>query len=426
MTANPARLLLLLAAALAACTPQAGVATAPTATLAPAASEASVPSPPALRVSVTETLYGSLALLTQEGAECSADVRVSAGSRGEAPPRTLAAQTAPATGVLRWTYSAPRVPQGRGTYEVVCRKGSASETASGTFDTYRPPIAATAMTVRVTTELPRDETFTADPSLVPLREAALVKMKATLADEWKSATRGLGGVEIVDRSADIAVHVLAARGTSVNRRGRDGSDDIVVYVSGEFGPKSVENIVATALHELGHIWCCNGPDADDGGHWKTKERDPGLYGVDKYGLMTDPVTCFTFGAIVSCPNRFSDREMRAIGFTSFPPPAPDPCVTQGLSLSAQLAPIENQVPGLKAQIDGGNARLQQLAAQLTALKAQYPNGFPPGPYATYEQLRAQYNTLIGQVNTQVAQYNSLLDRARAIGQRISALPCDWS
>jgi hypothetical protein len=266
-----------------------------------------------LKVAITGSTYGAVEVNTDAGAECAVEVRVAYGDVGEHPLGRLAPQVAPAGGHLAWTYAAPRMPQTRGEHWVTCTRGGATaQPAMAFFDTYRAPMIATALTVRVTTDTPANTRFDPDPSLVPLRDTSVAKMKSTLSAEWKAATRGLGGVQVVEQSADITVFVLAGRGTSVNRTGADGSEDIVIYVSGEFGPKTVENVIATTLHELGHIWCCRGPAADDGGHWKEKLRDPGLYGVDKYGLMTDPVTCVSFGAVISCPNRFSDREMRAL------------------------------------------------------------------------------------------------------------------
>jgi hypothetical protein len=271
------------------------------------------------------------------------------------------------------------VPSGTAGYTVQCQGDAASETKTGNFTIPTHPIVATSLTVRVTTETPPNEQFNPDPSLVPLRDASLAKIKATLATEWKAATRGLGSLLVDDRSADITMFVIAARGTSVHRRNpADDSQDIVLYVSDQqLGVRSVENNVAVALHELGHIWCCYGPDANDTGHWTTKQVSPGLYGVDKYGLMTDPVTCVSFGAVLSCPNRFSDREMVALGFTNFPPPAPDPCITQALSLQSEL---------------------NSLGAQIRAIETQYPRGIPSAMYDSYVAMVNQYNALVSRRN----------------------------
>ena len=327
---------------------------------------------------------------------------------------------------MRWSYAAPRVPNGAASYSVTCRSGSTSGTASGTFTVNRPPMVAGSLTVRVTADAPPQATFSPVPALVPLRDASVTRMKSTLAAEWKNATRGLGGLQVVEHSADITIFVVAAHGTSVNRKGSDRSEDVIVYVEGELGQKTVENAVATALHELGHIWCCRGPDADEGGHWKVKLRDPGLYGVDKYGLMTDPVTCFPFGSILSCPNRFSDREMRALGFTTFPPPAPDPCVTQSLSLKGQVTSIDSQLATLQTQIDSAKATLASLDSRVRSIEAQYGYRLPSAVYATYQSLISQSNTLNGQTNLQIDQYNGLLAQRRSVVNQYNALACDSS
>jgi hypothetical protein len=425
------RWVVVLAGVLVACAPRGGASVAPTASSSAEISSAEPTASPsatsALRLAITDSAYGSLAIQTSPGASCSVDIVVLAAQYGEVPPPSLGTLVAPATGVLKWTYATPRIPNSNGVHWVTC-KGASTETAreSKGFAIARPPMSAAGLTVRVTTQAAPKDTAAPDPSLVPLRDAALAKMRATLAAEWRNATRGLGSVQLVDQSADITVFLVAARGTSVNRHGGDGSEDIVLYVSGELGPKNVENVVATALHELGHIWCCTGDDADGGGHWRVKERDPGLYGVDKYGLMTDPVTCVSFGSVLSCPNRFSDREMRALGFATFPAPPADPCVLQGLSASAELKKLEAQLVAAKAQIDADKATLASLDAQMKALAAQYPNGLPPAQFAQYESLRAQYNALVPQANARVDAYNVQVERDKTLVTQLNALLCDWS
>jgi len=333
----------------------------------------------ALPLSVTEVKYGALSVRTAPGVRCSAFLQIAGGYYGDVPPGSLPEQSAGPDGLISWTYPTPRIPSGTGAYTANCQNSTATETKSGNFTIPTHPIVATSLTVRVTTELPPREQFNPDPSLVPLRDSSFTRIKATLATEWKAATRGLGSLQITDQSADITMYVIASRGTSVHRStASDDSQDIVIYVSDQvLGARTVENNVAVALHELGHIWCCHGPDANDTGHWVTKQASPGLYGVDKYGLMTDPVTCVSFGAVLSCPNRFSDREMVALGFTNFPPPAPDPCITQVLSLQSQL---------------------NSLAAQISAIEAQYPRGIPTSIYDSYVAMVNQYNSLVSRRN----------------------------
>jgi len=331
--------------------------------------------------------------------------------------------------MIRWNYGVPRVPKGRATYVVSCALGALSGSANGQFDVQAQRIAPTSLRVHVTTNTPPQPEFTPDPSLLSLRESAVSLMTSTLGSQWKTATRGLGNLQVVGDSADITIFVVAAKGTSVNRTSlRDGSEDIVVFVSDPvLGGETPENSVATALHELGHIWCCQGPDADSGGHWRVKLRDPGLYGVDKYGLMTDPVLCAAFGSILSCPNRFSDREMRALGFATFPAPVPDPCVTQALSLEGRAATIDQQLVGLETQIKTSRVSLASLDSQISSIEAQYrylqP---PPSVYATYQNLIAQYNSLSAVTNTQVDQYNGLLEQEHSLVTQRNGLPCDAS
>lgn len=383
-----------------------------------------VPATPAiapLPISVTDSKYGLLSVRTAPGASCQANLQIAGGVYGDAPPGTLPGQNAGADGIVTWSYSAPRVPSGTAGYTVRCQGDAASETKTGNFTIPTHPIVASALTVRVTTDAPPREQVNVDPSLVPRRDASFTRIKETLATEWKSATRGLGSLKVADSSADITMFVIAARGTSVHRTSPgDDSQDILIYVSDERGclgappyacPRTTENNVAVALHELGHIWCCRGPDTSEG-HWLIKQVSPGLYGVDKYGLMTDPVTCVSFGSVDSCPNRFSDREMVALGFTNFPPPAPDPCITQSLSLRSQINTLE-------AEIKTNEAALASLAAQIRLIESQYPGGIPQPTYNTYLSLRSQHNTLY-------AEYSQRFDRYGGLFAQLNALPCDSS
>ena len=352
-----------------------------------------------LSVREVEATYGTLAVHTTPGAECAASLVIEGGVFGELPRSSLPEIAAGPEGIARWTYSAPRVPAGTGSFTATCTLAGDTAQRTGAFTIPTRPLQPTGFKVRVTTDDPRQARFDPDPSLVPLRDASLAAMRTTLATEWGKATRGLGSLEVVEGSADIAIYVVAARATSVHRRNEvDNSYDIVLYVADPtIGTRNVENNVAVALHELGHIWCCYGAGTL-AGHWSTKEAQPGLYGVDRYGLMTDPVTCLIFRGVVSCPNRFSDREMLALGFTAFPPPAPDPCIVEALGLQAQIAAVR--------------PTLSDLLSQIRSLEAQYPNGMPKATYDTYVALIQRYNSLVAGVNAKTQQLN--------------ALPCDPS
>jgi hypothetical protein len=249
-----------------------------------------------------------------------------------------------------------------------------------------------------------------EPSLVAPRDADVARMTATLENEWRLATRGLGALKLVESSADIVIYVLPGKGTSLHVLAADGSQRVLVYAVDEFGTVSAENSVAVALHELGHIWCCFGPDAGPDGHWLQKIPDPLLKGVDQYGLMTHPVTCLVGRGFESCPNRFSERELRTMGFTEIPPPPPDPCLTRRDALAAQLT-------SAAAAIDAEKAQAADIDARIKAIEAQYPSRvLPPAVYDTYQRLVDQYNALADDVNAKAAAYNSLVNQ-------INALPC---
>src|SRR5207247_1925205 len=122
---------------------------------------------PELRVSVTDASYGSLALLTSAGASCRAALNIPLGFYGEPPGTSLALQTAPASGIVRWSYAAPRVPAAIGKYDVTCESATASGSASGSFTVASPALEPTGFKVHVTTSLPPRETINTDASLVP-------------------------------------------------------------------------------------------------------------------------------------------------------------------------------------------------------------------------------------------------------------------
>ena len=420
--------LALLALALASACAAPRTAATPTASLAPKAAQSLAPTEPPLQIVVTSAKYGALALVTSPGAQCSADVHITPPDSGDAPVKTLPVRAASATGAVEWTYATPRVPHSAANYWVTCTLGASSVTETPTFDVSPAALLASGLTVRISTAAPPRPSYTPDAAFDALRDALAARLRTTLADEWTKATRGLGRISVVDESPDLTIYVVAASGTSVHRKSlRDGSEDVVVFVNDvQLGRITVENGVATTLHELGHIWCCFGTDADGAGHWRAPLRDPGLYGVDKFGLMNDPVTCVTFGAVLSCPNRFSDREMRAIGFETFPRPAPDPCITQSRALQAQLDPLVGQLAILNTQIDSEKSRLAGLSGQIRSIESQNPSGIPPSIYPSYQLLVTLYNALVGQVQQHVDQYNAQLVRARALEAQINGLPCDAS
>jgi len=377
-------------------------------------------------VAVVSSTYGVLEVSATPGSSCTARVKATGAVFGELPPANLDKIVVGGDRVAKWSYSAPRVPAGKGEHFIACETSIGQRTLTTPFEIPARTIKPSGLSVHVSVSTPPRDTTKEEPSLMPLRDSSAKSMVATLSKEWKNATRGLGSLQVSEQSADITIYVFAGKGTSVHRTGgADGSEDIVIFVSDQLGLRSVENSVAVALHELGHIWCCTGPGTSDG-HWITPEVSPGLTGVDKYGLMNHPVTCLVFSTITSCPNRFSDRELRAMGFTQLPPPASDPCVAQKRNLIGQLTDARAQLTTLDAAIKDADAKLVPLRDQIKAIETQYPNGVPPSQYDAYQALVRDYNALALESRNRVNTYNALVAQTNALVPQINALLCDAS
>ncbi len=375
-------------------------------------------------ISVVGAAYGSLSVRTAPGGSCTADIRFTGPDLGENPPPTTGLTArADASGLATWTYATPRLPaDDRVPYQVWCEDAGKSATVSGTFRVERRAVSAASFSVRLQAGPPRDPVGPENPALVPLRDKATAQLRSTLANEWRAATRELSSLGIADGGADILISVIAARGTSLHRTAkRDGSEDIVVFVADDRGPTSVENIVAITMHELGHIWCCFGPGTNDG-HWATPQEEPGLYGVDRFGLMNHPIDCKVYtSGVTSCPNRFSERELRAFGFTSIPPPPPSAC-SRVPALKAERDQLRAELPALKSQIDLLDAQASTTLSQIRAIDAQYPSKvLPPDVYARYTALVDQYNALVRDEKAKVDSYNAKVDRSNALAAELNSL-----
>ena len=367
---------------------------------------------PAIAVSVAASQYGKVQLLTNAGAACTLAIKIDPGQFGDGPPTALSA-VATMDGTVAFAYPAPFIPAGHGRHHVACTDPKGSVETEVGFDVGTRVIDPRAFRVRTQAVDPiagLSGIGRLDPSLVARRDANLARLNATLPDEWKLATRGLGSLSLVSASSDITIYVLPGKGVSVHELAPDGSQRVLLYVVDDLGPVTAENGVATALHELGHIWCCFGAGAGPDGHWLEKIADPLLQGVDRYGLMTHPVTCLVGRGFESCPNRFSERELRTMGFSDIPAPPPDPCVSQAAAMDAQLA-------SQRATIDAERAQLASVQARVSAIEAQYPSHvLPPDVYLTYQSLVDQYNAMARDADAKVTAYNAL------VSQR-NALPC---
>jgi hypothetical protein len=128
-----------------------------------------------------------------------------------------------------------------------------------------------------------------------------------LPDAWAAATGGRGKL-ILRTDADIDVELDGGAGTSaLTEHKRDGkvvSRTIAIHTLESNRHLSVPELMATTLHELGHIWCCYGEGTVEG-HWADTPTE-----FSRVGLMTSPMRCQVApGSDPECPTAFSDREL---------------------------------------------------------------------------------------------------------------------
>jgi hypothetical protein len=394
---------------------------APDATSGVAASGTIVPTTSPVPLTVANSHYGALEIKARPLDRCDVVIKVDPGRFGDGPPKALAG-LADASGVVSWIYPAPLVPAGRGRHEVTCAGAEGMRTVSSEFDISLKGLEAKGFSARIQGVDPitgLDGVSTKlDPSLVAARDATVGRLNDTLAKEWSAATRGLGAMKLVQSSADIVIYVIPGRSNSLHLTSPDGSQRILLYLVDDLGAVSTENSVAVALHELGHIWCCRGPDAGPDGHWLEPVADPLLQGVDRFGLMTHPVTCLVFPGFVTCPNRFSEREIHAMGFAEVPAPVPDACVSQANALVAQIQALDASLLSTKATIDATHAQLAGIEGRITAIESQYPGRtLPPDVHATYRGLIDQYNRVLAENNARVDSFNRSVNQRNALARQ---------
>ncbi|TMC68720.1 MAG: hypothetical protein E6J13_13655 [Chloroflexi bacterium] len=134
-----------------------------------------------------------------------------------------------------------------------------------------------------------------------------------LPDAWFTATGGRGKVSL-RTDADIDIELDGTSGTSAltqhKREGKVVSRTIAIHTIESNRHLSVAELMATALHELGHIWCCYGPGTADG-HWSDVPTE-----FSPVGIMTSPMRCeVAAGSDPVCPTIFSDRELKEMHLT---------------------------------------------------------------------------------------------------------------
>jgi len=133
------------------------------------------------------------------------------------------------------------------------------------------------------------------------------EIASALPNAWATATVGRGQLSL-RTDGDIDVELDGTNGTSVLMQhslgGKVTSRTIAVHTIDGSRRLTVPELMATVLHELGHIWCCYGPGTKDG-HWSDPPAD-----FSSVGLMNSPMTCrVTPGKDPICPSVFSDREL---------------------------------------------------------------------------------------------------------------------
>jgi hypothetical protein len=136
----------------------------------------------------------------------------------------------------------------------------------------------------------------------------------TLPAAWATATGGRGQLTL-RTDADIDVELDGSSGTSALTQhklaGKVIARTIAIHTIDGSRRLSAPELVATTLHELGHIWCCYGAGTKDG-HWP---EAPTLF--SSVGLMSSPMICrVTPGSDPICPSIFSDRELAEMRLTA--------------------------------------------------------------------------------------------------------------
>jgi hypothetical protein len=376
--------------------------------------------PSQVPLTIAKSSYGALEIKALPGDSCDVAIKVDPGAFGDGPPRSLAAK-ADATGTVSFAYPAPLVPAGNGRHEVTCTGVEGARSVWSPFDIGLKSLEAKSFTARIQGVDPiaglDGITTKLEPSLMAARDASVARLNGTLIKEWSAATRGLGTLKLVPSSADIVIYVVPGRSNSLHLTSPDGSQRILVFMVDDLGPVSTENSVATALHELGHIWCCRGADAGPDGHWLKSIPDPLLQGVDRFGLMTHPVTCLVFPGFVTCPNRFSERELHTMGFAEVPAPLADPCVTQANALVVQIAALDASLASSRATIDATTPQLTTLEGRIASIENRYPGGVPADIYVLYTSLISQYNNLVAENNARVDAFNRDLEQRNALARQ---------
>jgi hypothetical protein len=125
-----------------------------------------------------------------------------------------------------------------------------------------------------------------------------------------------------------------------------------------------------------------------------------------------------FPGFVTCPNRFSERELHTMGFTEVPAPPADACVTQANALVTQINALDASLASSRAVIDATNAELTEIEGRIRAIERQYPGRvLPPDVYPTYSALIDQYNRLLAENNAHVDAFNLSVEQRNELARQ---------
>ncbi len=381
---------------------------------------------PPIPLTVTASRYGHVEIRTAAGATCLVGVEVEAGEFADGPP-PLVSGTADAEGALVLDYPAPRVPAGTAQHYVDCLTRHGEAEAVAPFAIVERPMASRSFRVRVhrvrsDVGLP-DLRAPLEASLEPTRDAIVEELDAALEEEWRAATRGLGSLAVVASSADVAIEVVPASGRSRHVWGDDRTDLILLYAADLHGPLSPQQALSVALHELGHSWCCDGPEAGPGRHWGEALPDPQLQGVDRFGLMTHPMTCWIGAGVPVCPTRFSERELRSMGFEAVPAPIAGRCTQEVRSLQARHEALEAALDRAEVEIAAERSERVQVQQRLLAIEEKYGYVLPRAAFEEFLALSQREDILSVDLRLRVKAYDLDLRIRKGIERELASPHC---
>ena len=151
---------------------------------------------------------------------------------------------------------------------------------------------------------------------------------------------------------------------------------------------------------------------------------PELAGVNRFGLMVHPVPCRIAAGREVCATRFSDRELRAMGFADVPAPLADDCSTELGAADAEISSLDRSLAESGRVIDSANATLATLVDQFKAMESQYPEQtMPPDVRAAYGRIADTYDVLYRETNRLIAEYNGTVQSRNAAAAKRADLPC---